>query len=207
MGPVPGPGSGKNIELGHGTQVDAHEAEVDACQSRLANGGNRGLDCLGVLGNVLSGDHLMVIGVAGKQLRLGLLDDLNDLVGYVQIFMEHIHNGLTDHGVQGQQQQHGHKAPQAAAAHGDALLLVKLLDGLVLPGGIVGIPALDVLGQGGQTGHLHHALLGLSGNGQQHQLHDNGEQHQGEAVVTGDPVQGLHQIAEGHLDDVREVEC
>ena len=59
----------------------------------LANGGNRGLYCLGVLGNVLSGDHLMVIGVAGKQLRLGLLDDLNDLVGYVQIFMEHIHNG------------------------------------------------------------------------------------------------------------------
>ena len=90
--------------------------------------------------------------------------------------MEHIHNGLTDHGVQGQQQQHGHKAPQAAAAHGHALFLVQLLDGLVLAVGVVGIAALDVLHSGGQAGHLHHALLGLGGNGQQNQLHQQTQQ-------------------------------
>ena len=207
MGPVPGPGGGEDIELGHSTQVDADEAEVDALQGGLTDGGDGGLDGLGVLGNVLGGDHLVVIGIAGEELRLGVLDDLDNLVGNVQIFMEHVHNGLTDHRIQRDQQQHGHEAPQAAAAHGDALLLVELLDGLVLSGGVVCVPALDVLSQGGQTGHLHHALFGLGGDRQQHQLHDNGEQHQGEAVVAGDPVQSLHQVAEGHLDDVRKVEC
>ena len=148
----------------------------------------------------------MVIGVAGEELRVNALDDLDDLIGHVQILVEHVDNGLTHHGVQRDQQQHGHKAPQAAAAHGYALFSVELLHGLVLPVGIIGIAALNVLHSGGQAGHFHHALFGLGSDGQQHQLHQNGEQNQGHTVVTGDPIQKLHQVAKGNLNDIRNVE-
>ena len=120
--------------------------------------------------------------------------------------MEHVHDGLPDYGIQRDQQQHGHEAPQAAAAHGDALFLIQLLNGLVLPVGVVGVAALDVLHSGGQTGHLHHALLGLGGNGQQHQLHQNSEEDQSHTIAVRQPVQQFHQVAEGHLNDVGNLE-
>ena len=206
MGPVPGPGGGEHIELGYRAQVNADKAEIDAAQGQIADAGNGGLDGLGILGDVLGCDHLVIIGISGEEIGVQALDNFNDLVGNVQIFMEHIHNGLPDYGIQRDQQQHGHKAPQAAAAHGYALFLVQLLDGLVLAVGVVGIAALDVLHSGGQAGHLHHALLGLCGNGQQNQLHQNCEQDQSHTVAVGQPVQQLHQVAEGHLDDIGNVE-
>ena len=73
----------------------------------------------------------------------------------------------------------------AAAAHGNALGFLKLLDGLILTLGVIRVFLLDGLHLGRQTGHLHHALLGLRVQGQQDQLHDDGEQDHGDAVVVG----------------------
>ena len=116
--------------------------------------------------------------------------------------MEHVHQGLADNGVQGDQDQHGYKAPQAAAAHGNAFLLVQLLHGLALPCLVVRVLALDLLHLGGEPGHLHHALLGLGGDGQEHELHQHGKQDQGHAVAVCQLVQQLHQVTERHLDNV-----
>ena len=207
MGPVPGPGGSKYIKLGHGTQIDANKAKIDALQSNIADGGNGRLNGLRVLGNVLRGNHLVIVGIAAKELRVDALDDFNDLVCHFHILVEHVHNGLTHNGVQRQQQQHGNKAPQAAAAHGNPLFPIQVLHGLILAGGIIGITALNFLQLGRQPGHFHHALFGFRGNGQEHQLHNNGKQNQREAVVIGQPIQSLHQVAEGHLDDVCNVKC
>ena len=206
MGPVPGPAGSEHIQGGHSTQVDADKAEVDAAQGQLTDAGNGGLDGLGVLGNVLGRNHLVIIGVAGEELGVDALNHLYHLVGNVQVLMKHIDNGLPDNGVKGNQQQHGHEAPQAAAAHGNALFLIKLLQSLVLAVGVVGIAALDILHSGSQPGHLHHALFGLGGDGQQHQLHNHGKQNQGRAVVSGKPVKQFHQIAEGNLNHIGNVE-
>ena len=120
--------------------------------------------------------------------------------------MEHVHQGLTHHGIQGDDDQHGHQAPQAAAAHGYALFLVHSLNGRVLALGIVGIAALDLLHPGLKAGHLHHALLGFGRHGQHHQLHDDGEQDQRDTIVVGKLIQPAHQIAEGDLDDISKGE-
>ena len=112
-------------------------------------------------------------------------------------------DGLADNGKQGKQNQNGNEAPQAAAAHGNALGLLKLLDGLVLALGVVRILLLDGLHPGRQTGHLHHALLGLRVQGHQNQLHDDGEQDHGDAVVVGGFIQNRQQPPERHGYDVR----
>ena len=144
----------------------------------------------------------MIEGVGAEGLGGGVLDDGDDLLRHLQALVEHIHNGLTHHGVQGQDHQHGQQAPQAAAAHGDALFFIKGLDGGILTLGIIGVAALDLLHLGLQPGHFHHAFLGLGRHGQQHQLHHDGKNDQGKAIAAGELIQPVQQVAEGHLNDI-----
>ena len=144
-------------------------------------------------------DQLIVVGVLTKQVRRMVPEHVHHLRGNVH----EIGQGLADYGVQGDQQQHGDKAPQAAAGHAHALILVKLLDRLLILGLIAaGVLGLQLLQLGRQPGHFHGAFLALDAGRQQDHLQDNGENHQGHAIVGGQVVQPLQQIAKGHSDDV-----
>ena len=70
-----------------------------------------------------------------------------------------------------------------------------------------GVAALDLLHLGLETGHLHHALLALCGDGQQSHLDADGEEDHGDAVVIGDLVQPAHQPAEGDRDQIPKLKC
>ena len=202
MGPVPHPALGENVELGNGSQVDAQEIEVNAGQSNFADARDGSLQFLHKLGDGLGRDNLVIVAVAGEHGRRCVLDDGHNLLGHIGRLHQNIGDGLTYHSQQGPQDQQGNQAPQAAAAHGSALIPVELLNQFVLLLGIIGIPGLNLLNPGGQAGHLHHALLALGIDGQKHHLNQNGKQDHGNAVVAGQLIQEAQQIAKGNGDDV-----
>ena len=202
MGPVPHPALREDVELGNGSQVDAQEVEIDTRQGGLADAGDGGFQFFYKLRNGLGRDNLVIIAVAGEHGRSGILDNGHNLLSHIGRLHQNIGDGLTYHSQQGPQDQQGNQAPQAAAAHGSALIPVELLNQFVLLLGIIGIPGLNFLNPGGQAGHLHHALLALGINGQKHHLNQNGKQDHGNAVVAGQLIQEAQQIAKGNGDDV-----
>ena len=196
-----------DFPVGNGAQIDAQKIKVDALQRLGADAGDGGGDvgCIG--GDGACRDHLIVVGIAGEQIRRLCLDHLDDLGGDLRALTQNVDDGLTDDGKQGEQNQHGNQTPQAAAeAHGSAFLPLQLLDGFVLLLLIVGILALDLLNAGLHTGHLHHALLGLGVDGQQNELDDDGEKNHGDTVIAGGLIQEAQQPAEGDGDDIGQVE-
>ena len=203
MGPIPCPDGGiEDVNGGNAAHVDAQEGKVDACQSVGADAGDGSLDLLGKHGNGLCGADLIVIAVSAEDTGINGLDDLNDLLADLGSLAQNVGDGLADDGKQGEENQQRDEAPQAAAAHGNPLFLVQLLHQFVLLQLVVGVASLNVLNPGGQTGHFHHALLGLGGDGQQNHLHQNGEQQHGNAVVLGGVVQDAQQPAEGHGNQI-----
>lgn len=153
-----------------GTQVDAQEVEVHAQKRGFTDAGNGSSELVGVQVNGLGGGNLVIVAVLAENLRSQLLHDPDDLGNMLRGLHQNVGQGLTDDGVQGNQNQHGDEAPQAAAGHGDTLLLIELLGQLLLLLGVVGVAALDILNLRGQTGHAHHALLGLGVDGGQNGL-------------------------------------
>ena len=117
--------------------------------------------------------------------------------------MEHVDDGLPDDGVKGQQHQKGQQAPQAAAGHGHAFLLVKLLDSRVHFLLIVGVLLPDEVHLGGKPGHFHGAFLTLGRGRHQHQLHQNGKENQGKSIAGGELIQPAQQIPKGNGNQVR----
>ena len=201
MGPVIG-APAEDVELGNSAQIQTEEIKVHTLQSGLADAGDCGLDGFGIVGDLLGGDHLMVVGIGTEQAGCLCLDDLHDLLGGLGGLMEHIGDGGTDDSKQGEQDQQGNKAPQAASAHGNALFFVQGLHGLVHFLLVAGVTVLDVLDLGGQPGHLHGGFLALGGNGMQDQLDQNGKDNQSKTVAVGKLIQPGQQVAEGNGDDV-----
>ena len=78
----------------------------------------------------------------------------------------------------------------------DRSIILDLLDSFPLLLRIVGVLFLCLLDQGLDTGHLHHALLALCGNGQKNQTHDHSEDDQRNTVVGGELIQKVQKIAE-----------
>ena len=183
--PIPHPAGREDIELGHCAQVNAQKIEIDAGENDLADAGDGGAQLRCILRNQLRGDDLLVGSIGSEHIRRSRLNDLHDLLRRVGGLHQDVGDGLADNGEQGKQNQNRNEAPQAAAAHGNALGFLKFLNGLILTLGVVRVFLLDGLHLGRQTGHLHHALLGLRVQGQQDQLHDDGEQDHGDAVVVG----------------------
>lgn len=97
-----------------------------------------------------------------------------------------------------------HRQP---AGHAGVFLFIEGLNGLVLLLGVIGVFRLKLLYTGSQAGHFHGTFLGFCADGEQDQLHDDGEQNQRHAVVAGQVIEPAHQVAEGHGDDVGQVEC
>ena len=207
MSPVPDPGGAENVELGHSAQIDAQEIEVDTGQSDVLDGGNGGLQLLGVHGDGLGGRDFIVVAVLGEDLGSDFLQNADDLGDRLLRFHQNIGDGLTDNGVQRNQNQHGNEAPQAATGHGHAFVLIQLLGQLILLLGVVGVAALNVLNLGGQTGHTHHALFRFGVDGGQNGLHRQSKDNQGNTIVVGCVVQKRQQPAKGNGDDVAEFEC
>ena len=143
------------------------------------------------------GIEQIYVHALGKEFGRACLDDLDDLGGNIRILMQHIYNGLTNDLVQREDDQQGEHAPEAAtAACGGTMLILDLLNGFPLLLGIICIFFLSCLNQRLDPGHLHHALLALSGDGQQHNAHDHSKDDQSKTVVGGKLVQKVQQIAE-----------
>ena len=208
MGPIPGPGLSKDIELGNCTQVDAEEIEVDAFQSGLGNAGDGCTQLLSVGGDQTGCGDLMVVLVAGELLGCQALQGLDDQLGVLQGLGEDVVDGLTDDGEQGDQDQQGDECPQAAAhAHGRAFFTLQSLNFFILLLLVVGVLLLDLLDTGLQTGHLHHALLGLGIDGSQDSLNDEGENDHGKAIVGSQVIQETQQPTEGNSDQITQLKC
>ena len=93
-------------------------------------------------------------------------------------------NGLTDDGVQSNEDGEGEHCPETAAHGVDALFRVKLLHLLVHFYLVVGIALLDILHLTAETVHPQHTLLGFHLEGQHDELDDQSEQDQCHAVGT-----------------------
>ena len=198
------------LPLGNGAQVDAQEAKVDAFQRSLGDAGNGSLQLGSVLGDILGSGNLVIVTASCGVEQIGIdgLDGLHDQVCVFNGLAQQVTDGLTDHGKQRNQNQHGHQAPQAAAAaHGCAFFLLQLLDGLILLLLIICVFTLNFLNTGLKTGHLHHALFALCGDGQQNQLHDDRKEDHGHTIVTQQAVKLIQQPAEGNGDQVGEFKC
>ena len=206
-----GPGPGfplEHVEHGLSAQVNAQEVEVDALQGTLGNAGDGGLDLLSVHGDVLSGLNLCIIIVASKQIGVNALDGFHDQIGVLCGFAQQVTDGLTDHGEQRDEDQQGNQAPQtAAAAHACAFFLLQLLDGFVLLLLIVCVFTLNFLNSGLKTGHLHHTLFALHGNGQKDHLHQEGKENHCQTVVAQQAVQLIQQPAERYGDNIGQFKC
>ena len=156
----------------------------------------------------LCGNDLIIVAVVGEQLRCQTLDGRNNLSSHLSSFAQDVSDGFTDNGEQGEQDQQGNKAPQTAAhTHGSALFLLQLLNFFILLLLVMGISSLDILDAGLQTGHLHHALLGLGVDGSQHQLHNQSKQNHGKTVVAGQVVQNAQQPAKRHGNQIGQFKC
>ena len=66
---------------------------------------------------------------------------------------------------------------------------------------------LNFLNTGLQTGHLHHRLLALCGDGQQNQLDDHCEDDHCNAVIVGKVIQLAQNPAKGYSYDIRDLKC
>ena len=207
MGPVPDPGGAEDVELGHSAQVNAQEVKVDTGQGGILDGGDGSFQLLGIHGDGLRRVDLIIEGILGEDVGSQLLQHTDDLGDSLLGLHEDVGDGLANNGVQGNQNQHGDEAPQAAAGHGHARVLIQLLGQLLLLLGVVGIAALDVLHLRGQAGHAHHALFRLGVDGGQDDLHRQTEDDQSDTVVVGGVVQQSQQPAKGNGDDVAELEC
>ena len=148
----------------------------------------------------------LLIGVVGGRRRIAQrhrqIGNLgNDLVGQVH---EEPQRG-TDDIVQGDQDGEGQEGPQAAGHGVDALLGVQVGHLLLLPLLVVGVAGLDILDLALHPVHAQHALLALHLEGQDHQLHHQGEEDQRHAVGTGQAVEHSRQPCERHTDVISDL--
>ena len=140
--------------------------------------------------------------LTGFRIQGGGLNAFHNSLGYALGLVEHILDGLTDNGVQGNQNQQRQQAPQAATAQRNTGFLVKNLDSGILLYLVIGILSLNCLNLRGQAGHLHGALLALGGSRVQNELNQNGEQNQRHTIVGGQLIQPGQQVTEGYLNKV-----
>ena len=147
------------------------------------------------------GGQLCIVGILAEVDAAGLHEGDDGGGGGLRV-VHHVRDGLTDDVVQRQQDDERDKRPQAAAAHRDALFLVQLLDSQLIFLLVVAVLRLERLDLRRQAGHFEHALLALHRHRQQHELDDEGEEDQRQAVVVREHVQPVEQIAERHADDV-----
>ena len=148
----------------------------------------------------------LLIGVVGGRRRIAQrhrqIGDLgDDLVGQVH---EEPQRG-TDDIVQGDQDGERQEGPQAAGHGVDALFGVQVGHLLLLPLLVVGVAGLDILDLALHPVHAQHALLALHLEGQDHQLHHQGEEDQGHAVGTGQAVEDSRQPCERHTDIISDL--
>ena len=144
----------------------------------------------------------VVAGGRGIAQRGGQRGDLIDhLVGQVHEEPQ----GGTDDIVQGDQDGERQEGPQAAGHGVDAFLGVQVGHFLLLPLLVVGEAGLDILDLALHPVHAQHALLALHLEGQDHQLHHQGEQDQRHAVGTGQAVEHSRQPGERHTDIISDL--
>ena len=181
-------------------QVDAEELEVHGLQIGV-RGDSQRLEIVHELADVTGGGQLGIVGILAEVDAAGLHEGDDGGGGGLRV-VHHVRDGLTDDVVQRQQDDERDKRPQAAAAHRDALFLVQLLDSQLIFLLVVAVLRLERLDLRRQAGHFEHALLALHRHRQQHELDDEGEEDQRQAVVVREHVQPVEQIAERHADDV-----
>ena len=113
--------------------------------------------------------------------------------------------GGTDDVVQGDEDGERDEGPQAAGHGVHTLAGVEVGHLLLLLFLVVGIPRLDILDLTLHAIHAQHALLALELEGQQHQLHHQGEQDQRHAVGARPGVEQAGQPRERYADVVSEL--
>lgn len=91
----------------------------------------------------------------------------------------------------------GQEGPQTAGHGVHALLGVEVGHLLLLALLIISVAGLDVLHLALHTVHAQHALLTLQLEGQDHQLHHQGEQDQRQAVGPGEGIEQAGQPGKG----------
>ena len=223
------------LQIGHLGQVDAQEVEVDGedllgggSHSGLDRGqvirGDEGGQIqlvIAVVGKIahhsegaglhrlLGGLQRFLDGVGGGPAHAGghrapvpRVGDLGDLVG---VQPHHVLQRLADDGVQGQQNEQGEHGPQAAPHGIDVLLGVELLDLLVIPGLVLAVLLLEFLHFPREHVHLDHAPLSLQGQGEQNELHHQGEEDEGHTVAVEEVVEEHQQPGEGRHDVIGEI--
>ena len=145
--------------------------------------------------------QLRIIGISAQLHAAGL--NVGDNGGSDRAaVVHHVGDRLTDDVIQRQHDQQRDKRPQAAAAHRNALVLVELGKRDLIFLLVVAVFFFERLGHRGQTRHLEHALLALDAHRQKHELDDQGKQDQRHAIVVGEAVKPVEQVAEGDADNV-----
>ena len=158
------------------------------------------------LGQTILEHHGAVLGnlddVAHGHTGIGQVVD--DAVHYLLGEHHEVGDGLTDDGVQRDQNGQGQKAPQTAAHGVDPLLGIELLHLLAHFRLVVGVLLLNLLHPAGHPAHAHHALLGFHLQRQQNQLEHQGEEDDGHAVRAGELIEHADQPGKGDTDDVSD---
>ena len=113
--------------------------------------------------------------------------------------------GLTDDGVQGDKDGEGQEGPQTAGHGIHALPGIQVRHLRLLTLLVVGVAGLDLLDLALHTAHAQHTLFALELEGQDHQLHHQGEEDQRQAVRPGQRIKHTGQPGEGHTDVISEL--
>ena len=179
---------GPDLPAGLKAQVDPQEVEVQRLDT--------GTDDLTV-GLQIGGHLVLPVGIGAS---VDSLKSLLQLGHHIGIQMHQVAQGLTDYGIEREENDQREQGPEAAAKHADAFLFVELVDFLLISLLIVTAGDLDLLDDGLKTGGLHHALLTLGAHGEQKDLYRQREEDQGCAVVIKQAVKELQHIAKGNFD-------
>ena len=189
-------------------QVQTDEVEVDVEPL---------LDALGHLGQILVDQfhqsdlaigselgHAILDGGNGGDVSTGGCDLVDQRQGHILLDGHEVGNGLTQNGVQSDQDGQGDHGPQAAAHGVDALFLIKLLDFLVGFCLVVGILFPDLIHLTGHAVHADHVALGLHLEGQHNQLDHNGKQNDRQTVRACQIVKQSDQSRKRHANVVTQ---
>ena len=107
--------------------------------------------------------------------------------------------------VQGDQDGEGQEGPQAPGHGVDALAGIEVRDLLLLLFFVIGVFLLDLLHLAVHAAHAEHTLLALELEGKQHQLDDQGEEDQSDAVRARPGIEQAGEPRERHTDVVAEL--
>ena len=112
--------------------------------------------------------------------------------------------GLTNDGIERDENGEGQETPEASAHGVHALLGIEHLHLFVHALGIVGRFRLDLFHLGLEEIHAHHALFRLHLEGQRDELHDDREEHESPAVGAGQLIEGAQDPGEGNANVVAD---